>query len=263
MLANTKLYLSGAIAEYISTSNQTYVKGNDLERSIQRTRTRLKRLISANSGQYYDRGQKRFFMPLFLTLTFRENITDVNYCNYIFTKFIKRLNRSIYKENKAILKYVSVIEFQKRGAVHYHVILFNVPFIQDLQGKIDKAWGQGFIFVNSVRDVKNVGAYVVKYMSKIHIDTRLYRQKKYFASKNLLKPILIRDIYTIMDYMEIFYSCDVITKFVSDTLEYGRFYLGDNSLRYLNVKGMDVNISVVDNSKVDLPRYKRLTLFNE
>ncbi|MCG4734757.1 hypothetical protein L0M92_14225, partial [Casaltella massiliensis] len=64
--------------------------------------------------------------------------------NYEFQKFRKKLSRIYLKKNK-ILKYVCVIEFQDgkiyidkfgnekkgegRGAIHYHLLLFDAPYI--------------------------------------------------------------------------------------------------------------------------------------
>ena len=57
----------------------------------------------------------------FLTLTFADNIEDIEYANNEFKKFIKRLKRKYPR-----FRYISVIEFQKRGAIHYHCLV-NLP----------------------------------------------------------------------------------------------------------------------------------------
>lgn len=123
----------------------------------------------------------------FMTLTFKENIDDVAYTNYEFNKFIKRLNFYQYNSKKQQLKYLAVWEKQKRGAIHYHVIFFDFPYIkhEDLQ----KVWGHGFIKINKVGvDSKdNRGRYVSKYFSK-NIDERDYKQKAFFKSQNLKMP---------------------------------------------------------------------------
>lgn len=123
----------------------------------------------------------------FMTLTFKENIDDVAYTNYEFNKFIKRLNFYQYNSKKQQLKYLAVWEKQKRGAIHYHVIFFDFPYIkhEDLQ----KVWGHGFIKINKVDvDSKdNRGRYVSKYFSK-NIDERDYKQKAFFKSQNLKMP---------------------------------------------------------------------------
>ena len=84
----------------------------------------------------------------FMTLTFKENIQDITYTNYEFNKFIKRLNFYLYHEKKQKLKYLAVWENQKRGAIHYHIIFFDFPFIKtkDLQ----EIWGHGFVKINKI-----------------------------------------------------------------------------------------------------------------
>lgn len=121
----------------------------------------------------------------FVTLTFAENdkfdITDVKSCNNEYTKFIKRLKRRYDG-----LKYVSVIEFQKRGAIHYHMVC-NLPFIK--KKELAELWGMGFVKINKIEHVDNVGAYASKYMSKELADERLQGLRGYNASNNLERSI--------------------------------------------------------------------------
>jgi hypothetical protein len=61
-----------------------------------------------------------------------------------------------------------------------------MPYIQsdDLQ----KIWTHGFVKINAIDDVDNVGAYVTKYMTKDNDDERLLGEKCYFSSRGLFKP---------------------------------------------------------------------------
>lgn len=154
--------------------------------TMQRARSKLRRLISANVWRWYDsRGEP--IRPKFFTMTFKENITSLAAANKEFEKFIKRLNRHFNgREGKASLKYIVVPEFQKRGAVHYHVVFFNLPYTK--ASKLDSIWNQGFIKINAIDKVDNVGAYVCKYMGKEMADERLNGMKCYWGSRGLLKP---------------------------------------------------------------------------
>ena len=96
-------------------------------------------------------------------------------------KFIQRLK---YKFGKNI-KYLAVIEFQNRGAVHYHV-LSDIPYIP--QEELQELWGEGFVYINAITHVDNIGAYIVKYMTKDNTDDRLQGLKAYLFSRNLKKP---------------------------------------------------------------------------
>lgn len=123
----------------------------------------------------------------FITLTFKDNIDDITYTNYEFNKFIKRLNFSLYGTKKQQLRYLAVWEKQKRGAIHYHIIFFDLPFIKNKD--LQEIWGHGFIKINKIDvDSKdNRGRYVSKYFSK-DIDDKNYKQKAFFKSQNLKLP---------------------------------------------------------------------------
>lgn len=147
------------------------------EKVLSRARKDLRRIINSNIEKY----------SKFLTLTFKDNVQDLDTANYEFKKFIQRLNYHY----KIKIKYSVVIEFQKRGAIHYHAILYNLLDKLDIS-KLSNLWINGFIKINSIKDVDNVGAYVCKYMTKTD-DNRLLGRKMYFNSRNLNKPIEIKE----------------------------------------------------------------------
>jgi len=128
----------------------------------------------------------------FVTLTFRDgavpDVTDVQACNKVFKDFMLRLRRA-YGD----FKYLAVVEFQDgrgRGAVHYHMIV-TLPYVKAKE--LADLWGHGFIRINRISHVDNIGAYMVKYMVKSITDTRLKGQKAYLGSRNLDKPTVLRD----------------------------------------------------------------------
>lgn len=198
---NKKVIISGNQIEIYSYENDVLygykdtkkefkgrsVVADDVDRDInrdkvfKRARTDLRRLINANIEED----------SKFLTLTFRDNIDDLDFANNEFKKFIKRLNYNF----KIKVKYSCVIEFQKRGAIHYHVVLYNLKGKIDLD-KLSLIWGHGFIKLNKIKGVDNVGAYVCKYMTKTD-DKRLEGRKMYFNSRNLVKSIEIKDLNTV------------------------------------------------------------------
>lgn len=140
----------------------------------------VRRYACANFDNLHDK---------FVTLTFRDDIFDLKLANNLFHKFIMRLRKFLinnYKFNN--LKYLAVIEFQdksRNGVIHYHM-LSNFPFIPF--EKLCKLWGYGFIFINDIKKVDNIGAYITKYMSKDIQDTRLMGLKAYLRSNNLISP---------------------------------------------------------------------------
>lgn len=152
--------------------------------TIRKAKQTVRRLINANMNAWGE-------PPIFLTLTFAENVTDIKKANYEFKKFRERLEYQIQRK----LKYVVVIEFQKRGAIHYHAIFFNLPFIK--YERLAEIWKNGYIWINEIDNVDNVGAYVTKYMTKEEQDKvredKLKGKKSYFTSRGLKKPEEIID----------------------------------------------------------------------
>lgn len=141
-----------------------------------RMRAQIRRLALAN----FDNRSR------FVTLTFARNVTDLDEANGEFKRFIQRMR---YRFGE--FRYMAVIEFQKRGAVHYHVMT-DWPFVR--QSELGQIWGQGYVKVNRIDRVDNVGAYMVKYMTKDLSDDRLKGRKAYLLSKGLNHPRLYRGV---------------------------------------------------------------------
>lgn len=205
---DTKLVKSGSVYELYEYEKSVHLgnKNNPLGRKKQATeenkkryrkdtlasaKKTVRRLINANVDAW---GQR----PKFMTLTFADNIQNIKMANYEFKKFRQRLEYMVNVK----LKYLCVIEFQERGAVHYHVVFFNLPFIKN--DIIADLWGQGHIKINAIDDVDNVGAYVSKYMTKNDDDIEktkgLEGKKSYFTSRGLKKPLEIIDKKKIEQY---------------------------------------------------------------
>lgn len=156
-----------------------------------RSQQNLVRLV--NTNKTYDRGRHSF-----LTLTYHQLETNIPKAQREFAKFIQRLNYYLLVEkNIPKLKYVGVIEFQERGAIHFHVILFDVPFIHFQN--ITKLWPHGSIDIRAkdkagrALTVTKIAIYMGKYMAKAFTDTRLDSKKKYFGSRNLERPLIFRE----------------------------------------------------------------------
>jgi len=116
----------------------------------------------------------------FITLTFEKNVKNLKVANREFKKFIQRLK---YKYGD--IKYLAVIEFQGRGAVHYHM-LSDLKYVENRD--LRDIWRNGFVKINRIKHVDNIGAYIVKYTNKNCDDVRLHKRKAYLRSENLKKP---------------------------------------------------------------------------
>lgn len=162
------------------------------ERNINRSKLNCQRLAKCNSDDWQS----------FISLTFAENIKDINFTNKKFHNFVRQVQR-VFKN----FKYLCVPEFQKRGAVHYH-ILTNIPVNSDiipLKKPLKlwnkelkkyktiyyydiKYWSFGFSEAEIVTgDIKKIVGYISKYMTK-NIDNRLFCKHRFLYSQNLCKP---------------------------------------------------------------------------
>lgn len=174
-------------------------------KNIRKSASRIIKLVKHNVGQYKKANGKPF-PPIGLTLTFRDNVQDWDFANTEHRNFIKRLNYFVYGEKCSNLAYISVPELQKRGAIHYHIFFFNLPYID--KDFIEELWGNGSAHIK--REVGSLegealGLYITKYMTKqfydrdkdgnykFYYDKATWEGKKtYFASKNLFKPVVFK-----------------------------------------------------------------------
>lgn len=121
----------------------------------------------------------------FVTLTFKDNINDIDKTDRKLKYFIKK-----FREDYGETSFVAVRELQKRGAIHYHMLLKNkkmrdyylehIPepkrkgnrqiFSQEQKDYQDylreNYWKYGIVNCTLINFVDDVGAYLVKYMNK-------------------------------------------------------------------------------------------------
>lgn len=101
-----------------------------------------------------------------VTLTYRENMTDTKRLYKDFEKLVKRLR---YKYGK--FEYIVACEPQGRGAWHMHTVMIfehKAPFIPC--DTLEEVWGQGFCKVKKLENVDNVGAYLTAYLGDMELD---------------------------------------------------------------------------------------------
>lgn len=138
-----------------------------------RRKKKIRRLINSN---LYDVSKCSF-----ITLTYKENMKRLDVAKKDFLLFIKR-----FKYHYPLFdKYLYVIERQKRGAIHFHIVFFDVPYINFKI--VSDIWGKGFIDIHNVRDIKNLGSYLTKYLNKREQKENM-SGRVWGYSKSLLKP---------------------------------------------------------------------------
>lgn len=170
-----------------------FIKENQ-DRSIRRARASVSRIVNANYDCNYNNS--------FLTLTFKEQIRDLNYANKAWKSFKEKVER-VYDIK---LKYCGVIEYQDgtreymdkygkkhsgtgRNSIHFHIVLFDVPYLdfQMLSPFWKKYSDGGSLHIKAIDDIDNVAAYLSAHIGKG--DDKLFKEnkgkKRYIRSKNL------------------------------------------------------------------------------
>lgn len=168
---------------HVSSSYSSSNEKNDiLHRNAIRAKLNCQRLAKSNASEWKS----------FITLTYRENMTDISIAKHDLNFFIKNI-----RKKKEDFKYIAIPEFQKRGAIHFH-LLTNLStqdnYIITKQENNNKYynvkyWNKGFTSFELLNgDIKKIVGYISKYMTK-ECDNRLFGYKKYSYSLNLVKPV--------------------------------------------------------------------------
>ncbi|PRT39166.1 rolling circle replication-associated protein [Bacillus wiedmannii] len=169
-----------------------------------------------------------------ITLTYKENIAVEKACKD-FERWIKRM-RSKFGD----FKYLAVRSFQKRGTIHYHVLV-NIPRIplEMLRNKeFENIWGHGGVNITKIYDVNVVysqsklSQYLVDNMQKFKKDERGYGKQAYTFSKNLKKPKVRTG-----NYDEFMKCLELINLEAIDEKGYKNEYRGDVKVTIYKKKG--------------------------
>lgn len=175
------------------TLNQHEQAKETLRRSIANSKRTLKGIIHANYTSNF----------CMLTLTFKPDCdfdtTDFVTCREKFNSFWYKLKRS--KKLKGIdLRYVGVIEFQRNGRIHFHV-LCRIPkqFTKLLKSK----WTYGGLHYREQYGTAEDNLKIASYLSKGIYDERLPRGKKRFlGGHGLERPVRLKfKSHKIIDFL--------------------------------------------------------------
>lgn len=142
---------TGEIKKYKNSSSSRA----DNSASLRTTFKKLRNLINNNFVGGDD--------ELFITLTYSENMTDHKRLGYDFKKFWLRFS---YRFPNS--EYIRVSEPQARGSWHLHVLIKNVSYISN--DDLSSMWNLGFVKVNRIKEVDNIGAYITAYLSDMPLD---------------------------------------------------------------------------------------------
>jgi hypothetical protein len=153
-----------------------------------------------NRARTLSRARKRYFdlvnlnfpsLTKFLTLTIANPVySSPAIANPALKNFIDNLRKTHDKN----LKYIATIELQKRGTIHYH-LLMDIKYI-DFEVLLKK-WGLGGCWIKAIPpECPATASYMAKYMSKQMLQglsaSPEWRHKKVFLrSRNLKYPPLV------------------------------------------------------------------------
>lgn len=134
---------------------------------------------------------------LWITLTFGKNkVYNPKDLYFIFDKFMKRLR---YNFNDLKIDYIYVPEPHEKGDWHIHLLLKSDKPLYIKNSKLNQIWSYGFVKVNRLKDIDNIGAYISSYLINIKDGdvtkkgARLYlyppQHKLYRFSKGIKIPV--------------------------------------------------------------------------
>lgn len=172
-------------------------------RSAQRSFNELYDICKCNEFQY------------FVTVTFDDREID----SYDDTKTRKAFSNFMFylRTKYPQLFYVCVPEYQKRGALHFHMLVGGMT-MQELgcvpainQDKDSKYYGQpifkngkqifnvtvwkkGYSTLSEIGSLRATRRYICKYITKQYGDERLFGKKRYYVSQNIQRPVIIKEI---------------------------------------------------------------------
>lgn len=145
--------------------------------NLYRARQTVRRLIWTNQTKY----------TKFVTLTYADTVLEVKQVQRDITTFVQRMRRNGYE-----MRYLYVLEHQKErgnreendGCLHVHMLIFNDKYLD--HETLEKRWGHGFVKINALENVQNVGAYVCKYITKDNVTE--FGRRTFACSNNLSRP---------------------------------------------------------------------------
>jgi len=165
-----------------------------------------------------------FGCPALLTLTMRE-VVGIDEANRAFTRFAHKLRRRSGNE----LSYLAVPEFQTRGAVHYHCLIWGLAdeeiHTERKSRYLADLWSHGFVDIIETDGSPALAGYLSKYMSKSLHDPRLVGKKAFMSSRNVVRPVSLSTAFQV-DIFEKEFPLDTVDNFALQVREYPTQWMG-------------------------------------
>ena len=205
--------------------------------TLNKARNQIIRLVNCNPD-----------LTTFISLTYKENMQDISLSKVDLSNCIRMMQRFWPG-----MKYLYVLEYQGRGAIHYHM-LCNIPVPvktaksrqlkpqeqKDFENYFREVfWEHGWV---DIRDLSqegntNVGLYVSVYLVEDLYKLDLQGNRCYGYSRNLLKPT-VSTCYQLCD------NIDIIQEFSE---WYDIHYMSNYHINYENgFKEVNSNVNYFD-----------------
>ena len=152
----------------------------DSEKSLRKSLKTIRELVATNVT---DAKKVRW-----VTLTYRENMTDTRKLYEDFRKFNQRFKYYCATYEMDYYEYICVAEPQRRGAWHLHVFYIwdrDAPFIHNRT--LARIWSHGFVKIKALYNIENIAGYFQAYLTNIEIP----EENTAFYDMNELKEIKI------------------------------------------------------------------------
>lgn len=139
----------------------------------------------------------------FLTLTYADNQQDYQQALKDFNKFAKRV-----KYNLNDFDYLRIVEHQKRGAIHFHLVTFNKEIYNLTSEQLAQFWVYGFVYkkdidIIDVDTISKITNYLGGYFGKK--EQLAKSNKKIFSVGGNIKrtQIIKKRYYNFSDYSKV------------------------------------------------------------
>ena len=155
--------------------------------SVAQSLRKLRDLINANL--------ERPEIALWVTLTYRENMTDPIRLYEDYRRFWQRFKYYLSKQGHPPVEYIIAAEPQGRGAWHLHCIFLfpdKAPFIPN--SDMARIWGHGFTKTKSLTGVSNPGLYLTAYLGDMEltesVSSGTFQAKRLAENKDKSKAVI-------------------------------------------------------------------------
>ena len=155
--------------------------------SLSRSLRKLRDLINSNL--------QNLETALWVTLTYRENMTDPTRLYEDYRRFWQRFKYYLNKQGHPPAEYIIAAEPQGRGAWHFHCLFLfpcKAPFIPN--SDIAQIWGHGYSTTKSLKRIGNPGNYLTAYLGNMELTEAIsagtFQANRLAMSKDKSKAIV-------------------------------------------------------------------------